>query len=143
MEENKVIRDGYFDYKGKSFRIPSTYLIMKIRAIADKIDLDEAKISNDEEGIKYALMLNGKYGNDIIKAVGIILYGRNFLYNNSLTRPLSHIYRRYKTRQLLHSMTNNEISEVFYLFVTNINLAGFLSGIKYTSAMTNKDNLIP
>ena len=137
---SKVITDDYFLIGGKKVKIPTKYYQHKIGEIASKMEFEAEKLTDNEEGMQYAIMLNSKYAKEMTEIIGCILYGRNFLYN-SLTRPLSYLYRKYKTRQLFHELSNAEIAKVFVDYVHAIGIGNFTSIMTFLGmlAIAKKD----
>lgn len=132
---HKIQNDGYFEVGGKKIRIPSKYYQSKIAEISNKMEFDESKLTDNQEGMQYALMINSKYAWEMTQIVGCILYGRNKLYN-MFTRPLSYLYRRFKTKQLFHELSNEYIALVFVNYIHAIGIGNFLTAMRYIQLMT-------
>lgn len=133
---SKVILDDTFLVNGNKVRIPTKYYQYKIGLIASKMEFNAEKLTDNDEGMKYAILLNSKYAKEMTEIIGCILYGRNFLYN-PFTRQLSYLYRRYKTRQLFHELTNQDIAKIFVDYVHIIGIGNF------TTIMTYLEMLMP
>lgn len=135
-QASTILTDGYILVSDRKVRIPSPYNIELIGKYAGRIEIDYNKLTEDSEGVKYALALMTKYTKELVNITGVILYGRSFLYNNIFTRPLSYAYRRYKTRQLMHKLTQEEILNIFIDYVRNIGIENFTNTTRFIAMMT-------
>src|SRR5690606_11092630 len=111
-------------------RIPTKYYLYKIGLIASKMEFNAEKLTDNDEGMKYAILLNSKYAKEMTEIIGCILYGRNIFYNN-YTRQLSYLYRKFKTRQLFHELTNQDIAKTFVDYVHVIGIGNFTTIMTY------------
>lgn len=134
-QASKAIRDSKFLINGKFIKIPTKYYQHKIGEIASKMEFQADKLTQDEAGTHYAIMLNSKYAKEMTEIIGCILYGRNFLYNK-YTRPLSYLYRKYKTRQLFHELTNEDIAKTFVDYVHVVGIGNFTSIMTFLGMLT-------
>lgn len=134
-QASKLITDSRFLINGKLVKVPTKYYQYKIGEIASKMEFEAEKLTDNEAGMQYAIMLNSKYAYEMTEIIGCILYGRNFLYN-SYTRPLSYLYRKYKTRQLFHSLTNEDIAKVFVDYVHAIGVGNFTNIMTFLEMLT-------
>lgn len=134
-QASKVLVDDTFLINGKSVRIPTKYYQAKIGEIAESMEFDSNKLTQDSEGTKYGIMINSKYSKEMTEIVGCILYGRNFLYNK-YTRQLSYWYRKYKTKQLYHTLTNEQILTIFTQYITHIQLGNFTTTMTFLEHLT-------
>ena len=123
---SKVITDDVFLINGRTVRIPTKYYQHKIGEIASKMEFEAEKLTDNEAGMQYAIMLNSKYAWEMTQIIGCILYGRNMFYNR-FTRPLSYWYRNYKTKQLFHELSNQDIAKIFVDYVHVIGIGNFTS----------------
>lgn len=137
---SKVITDSKFLVNGRFIKIPTKYYQHKIGEIASKMEFEAEKLTDNEAGMQYAIMLNSKYAKEMTEIIGCILYGRNFLYNQ-FTRPLSYLYRKYKTRQLFHELSNADIAKIFVDYVHVIGIGNFTSIMTFLGmlAIAKKD----
>lgn len=123
---SKVILDDTFLVNGKQVKIPTKYYQYKIGLIASKMEFNAEKLTDNDEGMKYAILLNSKYAKEMTEIIGCILYGRNMFYNR-FTRTLSYWYRNYKTKQLFHELSNQDIAKIFVDYVHVIGIGNFTS----------------
>lgn len=134
IQASKILTDSFFDVGGRKIKVPTKYYQFKIGEIASKMEFEADNLTNDAEGTKYALFMNSKYAWEMTQIIGCILYGRNFLYN-PITRPLSYLYRKYKTKQLFHKLSNEDIARIFVDYVHVIGVANFTSIMTFLEAM--------
>lgn len=132
---SKVIRDDYFLVGGRRIKIPTKYYQHKIGEIASKMEFEAEKLTDNEAGMQYAIMLNSKYAWEMTQIVGCILYGRNFLYN-PITRPLSYIYRKIRTKILFHELSNQDIAKIFVDYVHVVGIGNFTSIMTFLGMLT-------
>lgn len=132
---SKVIIDDKFLVNGRYVKIPTKYYQYKIGLIASKMEFEAEKLTDNEEGMKYAILLNSKYAKEMTEIIGCILYGRNFLYNK-YTRPLSYLYTKWKTRQLFHELSNQDIAKIFVDYVHVIGIGNFTSIMTFLEMLT-------
>lgn len=132
---SKVVTDSKFLVNGRFIKIPTKYYQHKIGEIASRMEFEAEKLTDNEAGMQYAIMLNSKYAKEMTEIIGCILYGRNFLYN-SYTRPLSYLYRKHKTRQLFHELTNEDIAKIFVDYVHVVGIGNFTSIMTFLGMLT-------
>lgn len=132
---SKVITDSKFLVNGKFIKIPTKYYQHKIGEIASKMEFEAEKLTDNEAGMQYAIMLNSKYAKEMTEIIGCILYGRNIFYNK-YTRPLSYLYRKIKTRQLFHTLTNQDIAKIFVDYVHAVGIGNFTSIMTFLGMLT-------
>lgn len=135
QKSSKIVLDEYFNIGGRKVKIPTKYYQHKIGKIAAKMEFEAEKLTDNEAGMQYAIMLNTKYAWEMTQIIGCILYGRNFLYN-PITRPLSYIYRKWKTRQLFHELSNADIAKIFVDYVHVIGIGNFTSIMTFIEMLT-------
>lgn len=137
---SKVMTDDFFIIGGKKVKIPTKYYQHKIGEIASRMSFKAEKLTDDEAGMQYAIMLNSKYAWEMTQIIGCILYGRNIFYNK-YTRPLSYLYRKYKTKQLFHELDNTQIAKIFVDYVHVIGIGNFTSIMTFLEmlAVAKKD----
>lgn len=135
QKSSKIVLDEYFNIGGMEVKIPTKYYQHKIGKIAAKMEFEAEKLTDNEAGMQYAIMLNTKYAWEMTQVIGCILYGRNFLYN-PITRPLSYIYRKWKTRQLFHELSNADIAKIFVDYVHVIGIGNFTSIMTFIEMLT-------
>lgn len=133
---SKVILDESFLIGGKKVKIPTKYYQYKIGLIASTMKFEAEKLTDNEAGMQYAIMLNSTYAKEMTEIIGCILYGRNIFYN-PYTRLISYAYRKWKTRQLFHELSNADIAKIFVDYVHAIGIGNF------TSIMTYLEMLMP
>ena len=135
QKSSKIILDDYFLVGGRKVKIPTKYYQHKIGKIAAKMEFEAEKLTDNEAGMQYAIMLNTKYAWEMTQIIGCILYGRNFLYN-PITRPLSYLYCKWKTRQLFHELNNADIAKIFVDYVHVIGIGNFTSIMTFIEMLT-------
>lgn len=132
---SKIILDEYFLIGKRRVKIPTKYYQHKIGKIASKMEFEAEKLTDNEAGMQYAIMLNSKYAKEMTEIIGCILYGRNIFYNK-YTRPLSYLYRKWKTRQLFHELSNADIAKIFIDYVHAIGIGNFTSIMTFLEMLT-------
>lgn len=145
QKASTILTDDYILVGGRKVKIPSPYGIELIGKYAGRIEIDYNKLTEDGEGVKYALALMTKYTRELVNITGVILYGRTFLARNIFTRPFSNVYRRFKTRQLMHDLTQEQILNIFIDYVRNIGIENFTNTTRFIAMMTttaSKDELV-